>query len=99
VSVIKPGGVVSNVGYHGTGEYVRLPREDWGVGMAEKDVVTSLCPGGRLRLQRLLRLIDRGRVDPTRMTTHEFAFADIDEAFHLMESKDEGIIKPVVRFD
>src|SRR6056297_2667802 len=31
VAAVKPGGTVSNVGYHGEGEYVNLPREDWGV--------------------------------------------------------------------
>jgi threonine dehydrogenase-like Zn-dependent dehydrogenase len=98
VAVTKPGGVISNVGYHGEGESVDIPRDAWGVGMAEKDIVTSLCPGGRLRLQRLLRLLEHDRVDPTRMTTHEFGFDEIDEAFRLMESKEEGIIKPVIRF-
>jgi len=99
VAVTKPGGVVSNVGYHGEGETVDIPRDAWGVGMAEKDIVTSLCPGGRLRLQRLLRLLEHGRVDPTRMTTHEFDFDEIDEAFRLMESKEGGIIKPVIHFE
>ena len=99
VEVTKPGGVISNVGYHGEGEHVDIPREAWGVGMAEKDIVTSLCPGGRLRLQRLLRLLENDKVDPTRMTTHEFGFDEIDEGFHLMESKEQGIIKPVIDFD
>ncbi|MFD1585588.1 NAD(P)-dependent alcohol dehydrogenase [Halorientalis brevis] len=98
IAVTKPGGTISNVGYHGQGEYVNIPRSEWGVGMAEKDIVTGLCPGGRLRLQRLLRLLDEGRVDPTPMTTHEFDFAAVDEAFELMESKEDGIIKPLVDF-
>ncbi|MDS0282712.1 zinc-binding dehydrogenase [Haloarcula onubensis] len=98
VEVTKPGGVVSNVGYHGEGEYVEIPRAEWGVGMAETDIVTSLCPGGRLRLRRLLRLLERDRVDPTPMTTHEFDFEDVDEAFHLMDTKAEGIIKPLIDF-
>ena len=99
VSVTKPGGTISNVGYHGEGDSVHIPREDWGVGMAEKDIVTGLCPGGRLRLQRLLRLIDRGRVDPTRMTTHEFGFEEIDQAFDLMDTKEDDIVKPLIDFE
>ncbi|USZ69938.1 NAD(P)-dependent alcohol dehydrogenase (plasmid) [Halorussus salilacus] len=98
VAVTKPGGTISNVGYYGEGETVGIPREAWGVGMAEKDIVTDLCPGGRLRLRRLLRLLDTGRVDPTPMTTHEFDFADVDEAFELMASKEDGVIKPLVSF-
>ena len=98
VAVTKPGGTISNVGYYGEGETVDIPREAWGVGMAEKDIVTDLCPGGSARLGRLLRLIEAGRVDPTRMTTHEFDFEDIEEAFELMASKEDGVIKPLVRF-
>ncbi|MFC3959849.1 zinc-binding dehydrogenase [Halovivax cerinus] len=99
VEVTKAGGTISNTGYHGEGEYVNIPREAWGVGMAEKDIVTGLCPGGRLRLQRLLRLLDRDRVDPTHMTTHEFPFDEIDEAFRLMETKEDDIIKPLIHFE
>jgi threonine dehydrogenase-like Zn-dependent dehydrogenase len=99
VEVTKPGGTVSNVGYHGEGDNVEIPRAEWGVGMAEKDIVTSLCPGGRLRLERLLRLLETGRVDPTRMTTHTFAFEDIEDAFRLMESKEDGVVKPLVEFE
>ncbi len=99
VKVTKAGGTVSNIGYHGEGEHVNIPREEWGVGMAEIDIATGLCPGGRLRLERLLRLIENGRVDPTHMTTHEFGFDEIDEAFRLMETKEDGIIKPLILFD
>ncbi|WP_135854302.1 NAD(P)-dependent alcohol dehydrogenase [Halorussus salinus] len=98
VAVTKPGGTISNVGYYGEGETVDIPREAWGVGMAEKDIVTDLCPGGNVRLGRLLRLIDAGRVDPTHMTTHEFDFENIGEAFELMASKEDGVVKPLVRF-
>lgn len=99
VKVTKPGGTISNCGYHGEGEYVNIPREEWGVGMAEKDINTGLCPGGRLRLERLLRLLEADRVDPTKMTTHVFSFDETDEAFHLMKTKDDDIIKPLIDFD
>ena len=98
VEVTKPGGIVSNVGYHGDGEFRHIPREAWGVGMAEIDIVTDLCPGGRLRIERLLRLLENDRVDPTKMTTHEFAFDDIEEAFRIMDEKDDDVIKPLIDF-
>jgi threonine dehydrogenase-like Zn-dependent dehydrogenase len=98
VRVAKPGAIISNAGYHGKGEFVSIPREEWGVGMAEKNIVTGLCPGGRLRMQRMLRLLETGRVDPTPLTTHTFAFDELDKAFRLMETKEEGIIKPLIAF-
>jgi threonine dehydrogenase-like Zn-dependent dehydrogenase len=98
ISVTKAGGTISNAGYHGHGDYVGIPRLDWGVGMAEKTITTGLCPGGRLRLERLLRLLHMGRVDPTRMTTHTFPFAELDAAFEIMDKKLDGVIKPLIVF-
>lgn len=98
IEVTKPGGTVSNIGYHGEGEYVHIPRVAWGVGMAQKTIRTALCPGGRLRLSRLLALIEAGRVDPTSMTTHRFPFAEADEAFRVMDGKLDGVLKPLIEF-
>jgi threonine dehydrogenase-like Zn-dependent dehydrogenase len=33
------------------------------------------------------------------MTTHRFRFDDVERAFHLMQTKEDGIIKPLIRFD
>jgi isopropanol dehydrogenase (NADP+) len=98
VAVTKPGGTISNVGYHGAGEYVSIPRIAWGVGMADKTIRTGLCPGGRLRMQRLLRILERGLVDPAKMTTHTFDFDDMPRAFEVMDLKLDGILKPLIRF-
>ena len=98
IKVTKPGGTISNAGYHGEGEFVHIPRLDWGVGMAEKSIRTGLCPGGRLRLERLLRLIEHRRVDPTLMTTHRFPFSEMPRAFEVMDKKLDGIIKPLIIF-
>lgn len=98
VKVTRPGGTISNVGYYGDGEYVKIPRVEWGVGMSDKTIRTALCPGGSERMERLFRLLRRGRVDPTPMTTHEFDFSDIEKAFQLMKTKEDGIIKPLVKF-
>jgi threonine dehydrogenase-like Zn-dependent dehydrogenase len=94
----KPGGTISNVGYHGHGDIVGIPRVEWGVGMAEKTIRTALCPGGRLRLERLLRLLQNGRIDPTRLTTHTFPFAELPKAFDIMAKKLDGVIKPLIVF-
>lgn len=99
VEVTRPGGTISNIGYHGDGEYVNIPREAWGVGMSDKTIRTALCPGGSERMYRLMRLIDTGRVDPTPMTTHRFGFDEIEHAFEMMQTKADGIIKPLIQFD
>lgn len=98
VKVTRPGGTISNVGYHGDGEYVSIPRAEWGVGMSDKTIRTALCPGGKVRMKRLLRLLQTGRVDPTPMTTHRFGFDEIDRAFEMMDKKEDHIIKPLISF-
>lgn len=98
IKVTRPGGVVSNVGYHGEGEFVRIPRIDWGVGMSDQTIRTGLCPGGAERMGRLLGLLALGRIDPSPMTTHRMPFARVEEAFRLMETKSDGVVKPLLTF-
>ncbi len=98
VRVTRPGGTISNVGYHGDGDFVRIPRREWGVGMSDQTIRTGLCPGGNERMGRLLRILERRIVDPTPMTTHRFPFARIEEAFEVMDRKADGVIKPLIEF-
>jgi isopropanol dehydrogenase (NADP+) len=98
VKVTKPGGTVSNIGYFGEGEFVRIPRMEWGVGMADKTIATGLCPGGRLRMQRLLRVLEHKHVDPTHMTTHRFGFDEMPRAFEVADNKLDDVVKVLVSF-
>jgi threonine dehydrogenase-like Zn-dependent dehydrogenase len=98
IKVTRPGGTISNAGYHGEGEFINVPRVAWGVGMAEKTIKTLLCPGGSERMTRLLRLIQMGRVDPTKLTSHHFDFADVEKAFWMMDTKEDNMIKPLIHF-
>jgi threonine dehydrogenase-like Zn-dependent dehydrogenase len=99
VKAVRPGGTISVVGYFGHGDYVSIPRLDWGVGMSDKTIRTGLCPGGRERMTRLMRLLETRRVDPSPMTTHRFSFRDIEKAVRMMKTKEDGIIKPLIMFD
>jgi threonine dehydrogenase-like Zn-dependent dehydrogenase len=99
VRATRPGGTISNIGYHGHGEFVQIPRMEWGVGMSDKVIRTALCPGGAERMKRLMRLIQNGRIDPTPMTTHRFLFNEIEKAFQMMQTKADGILKPLILFE
>jgi threonine dehydrogenase-like Zn-dependent dehydrogenase len=99
IKVTRPGGTISSVGYYGKGDYIKIPRLEWGVGMSDKTIRTGLCPGGKERMKRLFRLIDHGRIDPTLLTSHTFRFDEIEKAFHLMETKADNVIKPLIIFD
>lgn len=95
----KAGGRVSNIGYHGENPNpLQLPLDAFGLGMNDKAIHTGLCPGGSERMERIFRLLQSGRVDPTPMTTHTFGFDDVEKAFALMTSKEDNIIKPLITF-
>lgn len=66
--------------------------------MADKTIATGLCPGGRLRLQRLLRVLESGHVDPTLMTTHTFSFDEMERAFEVSDKKLDNVIKALITF-
>ncbi len=98
IKVTRPGGTISNVGYHADGDSVQIPRKEWGVGMGDKIIRTGLCPGGAERMKRLMRLVQNGRVNPLSLTTHRFRFDDIEKAFDLMKTKADGVLKPLITF-
>lgn len=97
--VTKAGGTISNLGYHGeSGPTLTIPLDAFGLGMAGKRIATDLCPGGRLRMQRLMRLLDTGKVDPTPITTHRMDLDASDRAFEMMRTKSDGVVKPLITF-
>ena len=97
VKIVKPGGTIANVNYFGEGDVLPVPRLEWGCGMAHKTIKGGLCPGGRLRMERLIDLVVYKRVDPSKLVTHVFrGFDNIEKAFMLMKDKPKDLIKPVV---
>ena len=97
IQMLKPGGVIGNVNYLGSGDFVKIPRTPWGVGMGHKTIVGGLMLGGRRRLEKLASLITTGRIDPSPLITHRFnGFDKIEESLFLMRDKPEDVIKPIV---
>ena len=50
IKAMKPGAKIGNVNYLDGGEYIKIPRVEWGVGMGHKAINGGLTPGGRLRM-------------------------------------------------
>ena len=97
IKIVRRGGIVSNVNYIGTGDYIKIPRLEWGLGMGHISVIGGLMPGGRKNMEYLSHLLMYKRLDVSPMLTHRFnKFEDIETALLLMKDKPGDLIKPVV---
>ncbi|MDR0666362.1 MAG: NAD(P)-dependent alcohol dehydrogenase, partial [Campylobacteraceae bacterium] len=93
----RPAGIISNINYLGTGDYIKIPRVGWGLGMGHIRVVGGLMPGGRKNMEYLARLIKYGKLDVKPLLTHRFkGLEHTEEALLLMKDKPRDLIKPVV---
>lgn len=97
VKAVKPGGNIGNVNYLGTGDYIRIPRVEWGYGMGHKTINGGLMLGGRLRMEKLAKLVSHGKLDLSHLVTHTFNGLDaVEDSLLLMKDKPKDLIKPVV---
>ncbi len=97
VDMTKPGGYISNVNFFDISDTLAMPALSWGLGMADKTIRGGFCPGGALRIHKMLEMIANGRVDTTKLITHTFnGFDKIEDAFKLMDEKPRDLIKPIV---
>lgn len=98
VKALKPGGKIGSVNYLGSGDYIRIPRVEWGVGMGHKNICGGLMPGGRLRMEKLGSLVASGRLDVSLECTHVFEGWDaVPGALELMREKSPDLIKPIIK--
>lgn len=97
ITMLKAGGKIGNVNYLGEGDYVKIPRAEWGCGMGHKQIAGGLMPGGRLRSEKLARLVVANRIHPEKLITHRFTgLENVEQALMLMKDKPRDLIKPLV---
>jgi alcohol dehydrogenase len=88
---IRPGGTLSSLGVY-SGKLV-APYQAIHAGLGDQAIITSLCPGGKERMRRLMAMIEQRRVDLSPLVTHHFSLEDIDAAFDLFSHQREGVLK------
>ncbi len=88
---IRPGGTLSSLGVY-SGKLV-APYEAVHAGLGDQKIVTTLCPGGKERMRRLMAMIANRRIDLSPFVTHRFALDDIEEAFDLFSHQRDGVLK------
>ncbi len=92
--VLKPGGTLSSLGVY-SGK-LTMPLDAMVAGLGDHKIVTTLCPGGKERMRRLLEVVASGRVDLTAMVTHRFKLDDIVEAYELFSHQRDGVLKVAI---
>lgn len=91
---VRPGGTVSSIGvYSGN---VEMPVEPFIYGIGDIKVVSTLCPGGKERMRRLMEMVRTGRLNLKQLLTHHFALDNILEAYDLFSHQRDGVLKVAI---
>jgi alcohol dehydrogenase len=92
--VLRPGGTLSSLGVYSND--LRIPLDAFAAGLGDHKIVTTLCPGGKERMRRLMAVIASGRVDLTPLVTHRFRLDDIERAYDLFSHQRDGVLKVAI---
>jgi threonine dehydrogenase-like Zn-dependent dehydrogenase len=92
---IRPGGTLSSLGVY-SGK-LQVPYDAFAAGLGDHTVVTTLCPGGKERMERLMRVVESGRFDPMPLITHRFSLDEIGEAYRIFSNRLDGVLKVAIR--
>jgi threonine dehydrogenase-like Zn-dependent dehydrogenase len=92
--VLRPGGTLSSLGVYSTD--LKIPLGAFAAGLGDHRIVTTLCPGGKERMRRLMSVIESGRVDLGAMVTHRYKLDDIEAAYELFGHQRDGVLKVAI---
>lgn len=93
--VLRAGGTLSSLGVY-SGK-LSIPVEAFAAGLGNHKIITTLCPGGKERMQRLMGLVRHGRLDLHPLLTHVFPLHRIAEAYQLFGERRDNVIKVAVK--
>ena len=92
---LRPGGTLSSLGVY-SGK-LQIPYEAFAAGIGDHKIVTTLCPGGKERMRRLMEVVRHGRVDLRPLLTHTFTLDNICEAYDLFGERMDGVLKVAIK--
>ena len=92
--VLRPGGTLSSLGVY-SGKLF-LPVDAFAAGLGDHHIVTTLCPGGKERMRRLMGVIQSRRTDLRPLVTHRFTLDRIQEAYDLFAHQRDGVLKVAI---
>jgi alcohol dehydrogenase len=92
---LRPGGTLSSLGVY-SGK-LQLPYDAFAAGLGDHRIVTTLCPGGKERMRRLMMMVQSGRFDSTPLLTHRFSLNDIVEGYRVFGERSGGALKVAIK--
>lgn len=92
---LRPGGTLSSLGVYS--EDLTIPLSAFTAGLGDNVIVTSLCPGGKERMRRLMNVIASNRLDLGVLVTHQRKLDDIVEAYDLFSNQRDGVLKIAIK--
>jgi len=92
--VLRPGGTLSSLGVYSAD--LTIPLQPFAASLGDHKIVTTLCPGGKERMRRLINVVAAGRVDLGPFVTHRFKLDDIEAAYDLFAHQRDGVLKVAI---
>ena len=92
--VIHAGGTLSSLGVYSG--HLTMPLDAMSAGLNDDRIVTSLCPGGKERMRRLMNVVQARRAPFSKLITHRFKLADIEAAYDLFGHQRDGVLKVAI---
>ena len=92
---LRAGGTLSSLGVY-SGK-LQVPYDAFAAGLGDYRIVTTLCPGGKERMRRLMEMVKYHRVDLTPLLTHTFSLDEINEAYSLFGERRDGVMKVAIK--
>ena len=76
---------------------LQMPYDAFAAGLGDHRIVTTLCPGGKERMRRLMEVVRSGRVDFTPLLTHRFSLEQIADGYKLFGERADGVLKVAIK--
>jgi len=92
--VLRPGGTLSSLGVYSND--LTIPLTGFLAGLGDHKIITTLCPGGKERMRRLMEVIAGGRLETRPLVTHRFKLDQIEEAYDLFANQRDGVLKVAI---
>jgi alcohol dehydrogenase len=85
---------LSSLGVYSSDLTIRL--DAFVAGIGDHRIITTLCPGGKECMRRLMAAVASGRADLRAFVTHRFPLDQIEAAYDLFAQQRDGVLKVAI---